>query len=653
MHSLKTPFTWLTGLLVVILSAVLPIASRAQTTISDKLISIGGYDCPNSRFTCVKLTVPLDHTNPGDKRTLDVVFGVLPATGERKGMFVTATGGPGSSGLDLADSYAGAFDSAILEQYDLVFFDQRGARQSGNLECPDALNRNGFGDPDAIINLPQDSYAAQAQNFVNDCVTELASKGIPEDTLKFYATSQAVEDLDYFREQIGDEKIWLYGESYGTEFAQRYALAHPDHVAALFLDGAVDIMTPLLDFQAEQAQAFNDVLIATLHDCNLNALCAADAGGDALALYDGLAAELGRNGIRFDFPAASGRVETRTMTLDMLESAAGDALYSQEGRMMFQRALTAVAQGNFVPLARLYYASIGSAAENRMSGLGDPLSDTLYYVIACADNRIAEGTPEAQVTAYLQAGSAVEASIPRLYGSFYGRLPCAYWPENTTYSPPQALEAQGFPTFVMGATTDPATPIQNGERVFSRLDDGYLITAEGGAHVIFNRFNSCPDDLIRDFLVNDVRPTERSISCEDVIADPYIPLSPTSVRVFDTPLQIMDAVYNEIYYLPEYFYWDSNQLILTACSTGGVLAVAADKNFGDQFRLSDCSFFNGFVMSGSGSYDRGTFTLEVDIGGYESGSLTYIHEGDGTIHVTGEYAGQTVDLSDTRPDSAN
>jgi len=69
------------------------------------LDGLGGEPCPDSDFTCVTLTVPLNHFDPNDSRTLDVVFAILPATGERKGMFVTATGGPGSAGLASADSY--------------------------------------------------------------------------------------------------------------------------------------------------------------------------------------------------------------------------------------------------------------------------------------------------------------------------------------------------------------------------------------------------------------------------------------------------------------------------------------------------------------------------------------------------------------------
>ena len=374
------------------------LAAQSKQTTAAKLASLGGYACPNSKFTCLKLTVPLDHNTASDKRTIQVVFGILPATGERKGMFVSATGGPGSSGLEAADSYANDFDSAIKEHYDLVFFDQRGAKQSGNLECPNALDKYGFGNSNSFPNGQTTALEIASRTFAEDCVAEIAQEGVSKDSLKFYGTAQAIEDLEAFRAMIGDDKIWLYGESYGTEYAQTYAAVHPEHLAALFLDGTIDLTTPLLDFEKEQTQAFNDVLVATLQDCDRNADCSSEVGGDALKFYDDLVTELGRRGIDYKFAVASGRLDDRTFTKDMLDSVASDAIYTQYGRMLFQRGIAAAFQGNLVPLARIYYATSGLEPEVRLPRLGDPANNTLYFVIACADHRILDGTPQAQAT---------------------------------------------------------------------------------------------------------------------------------------------------------------------------------------------------------------------------------------------------------------
>src|SRR5689334_5743933 len=67
-----------------------PVAADS-TGISAKLEELGGTACEeNPDFTCVTITVPLNHFDTANTETIDVVFAVSPATGERKGMFVQA-----------------------------------------------------------------------------------------------------------------------------------------------------------------------------------------------------------------------------------------------------------------------------------------------------------------------------------------------------------------------------------------------------------------------------------------------------------------------------------------------------------------------------------------------------------------------------------
>jgi hypothetical protein len=116
-------------------------ASSSRPSTKSILKRLGGRPCPDgSIFTCVTLTLPLDHFNPKDSRTIQVTFAVLPASNNsvRKGMFVTATGGPGTSGIAAADSYTAMFDTGITKSFDVVFFDQRGVALSRGLTCPNA-----------------------------------------------------------------------------------------------------------------------------------------------------------------------------------------------------------------------------------------------------------------------------------------------------------------------------------------------------------------------------------------------------------------------------------------------------------------------------------------------------------------------------------
>ncbi len=117
----------------------------------------------------------------------------------------------------------------------------------------------------------------------------------------------------------------------------------------------------------------------------------------------------------------------------------------------------------------------------------DPtFSDAVYYAVECQDYQFFSGTPEQRAEAYLRSGDSLESSLPSFASVFYGDLPCVFWPRGASEpKTPAPLIADGIPTLVLGATADPATPISNGQSVFGRLADGYMITETGGPHVIF------------------------------------------------------------------------------------------------------------------------------------------------------------------------
>ncbi len=636
-------------LALVILSAGADIPALAQgggrEDTTAILARLGGYPCPNSDFTCINLTAPLDHFDPASGETMEVVFAVLPASGERKGMFVTVVGGPGGSGLAVADSYTAAFDPRIPEHFDIVFFDQRGVGASGELACPDAAATYYRADWQARTPQQEAALVAAARTFAQDCVREM---GLPPERLRFYGTEQAIEDLEAFRAALGDAQFWLYGESYGTQFAQTYAAAHPDRLAGLILDGTVDLTLSGPDYYREQAQAFSDVLAMTLQACDADPDCAADFGGSALAFYDDAAAELASAPAVFRFPLPSGGLsQERAFTLTDLETAAANYLYSEGARMILQRALAAAARNDLVPLARMLYDALSLDPET-LAAIPDPtFSDAAFYAVECRDYTFFSGTPDERAEAYLRAGDAVEAALPRLASIFYGDLPCVFWPGGTEDVPrPAPLIAEGIPTLVLGATADPATPVGNGEQVYRRLADGYLVTTEGGAHVIFGRGDACPDDLVTAFLVDDQRPAQRETRCEGVVATPYVPPIPVSAADFADPLDALSWVDDEIYYLPEYYYWDLETPTSVGCPYGGTLSFAPS-DVGETLTLDGCAFSAGFVMAGSGTYDYGAgrFSLDVTVTGLANGSLIYTREDDGAIQVKGMYAGQAVDLS--------
>ena len=618
---------------------------------------LGGQPCEeNPDFTCVTIQVPLDHFDATNAETLDVVFAVAPATGERYGMYVQAfPGGPGGEGISTGTT--SFFDDGILEHYDIVYFDQRGIGLSGPLACPEAYAKDFLsylnGTDKAGLegyDTPAEQQAAidEAHTFVENCVTEI---GIDPAKLSFYGTDQVAEDIESFRKEVGDEKFWLYGVSYGTAVAQTYAAAHADHLAGLVLDGTIDMTLTGEEGAFAQEKAFNDVLVAVLEACDQDKACAADMGGNALSVYDDLAAQISKKPIAYEYPLPSGEKVKRMFTFNQLEFTAAYQMYSIGGRTLFLRALASAKQGDIVPMARLLYqqASLDPATGDY---LGDPtFSDTMFYDVNCTDNSYYGGTPDERIKKVIEAGQASNGTVPRIDGSIYTGLYCALWPSAPKdVVQRQPLTADGVPTIVLGATLDPATPFQEGKSVYEHLADGYFIYVEGGRHSILWFRNSCPDDYITNFLVTGELPSERETVCK------WDPAVITCIPACSCP-KMSAALQTHWKFSPRSTQNSScnlntitvpsrktvHSLVLMEAHLPSVQAMR-EKLTATQI----ATFIKGFAITGTGGYDSSTgiLTFEAEVSGKKSGTLTYTNDySSGAISVTGEYGGEAIDLS--------
>ncbi len=594
-------------------------APRSTVEVLDEL---GGTLCPDSDFTCVTLDLPLDHFGAPDGRTIGVTFAVLPATGSSSGAFVTATGGPGGSGIAVADSYTSALDPAITDSYDVVFFDQRGLGMSGGLTCPVAAGTYYRVDTVTALGVDHETLTAAADTFAAACVDEM---GEPEE-LAFLGTDQVAADLDVFRERFGFDEMILYGESYGTQVAQTYAAAFGEHLDRMILDGTVDLTLDGFTFFQEQASAFAVTLESTLAYCLDDPLCTADMVEEAGAAYDRLLALLVEGPLSTQFPLPDGSFTERSFGVGDLEVVASAQMYSEDDRMMFLRALAAQSgRDDLVPLLRLLYLNLGVDPETE-GILTDPTySDGIYYSVECLDYSYPGATPAEKSAAFFEAGAEVETQP--LGSLFYGDLPCAYWPvRGNEEGRPAPLQAAGIPTIVLGATADPATPYGQGVAVSQRLADGHLITQTGGPHVIFGRGNPCPDEAVTAFILDGSAPDESE--CEGDTVGFYVPLLPERIEAFETAEAMFGAIESDLFYLPEYYWWDTVTDTDVGCPLGGVLTIAAgDTN--DVFTLAGCGLMEGVVLSGEGFYDWEQDVFGFDVSnGSEDCSYRYRRTGE-------------------------
>ncbi|MBN8657135.1 MAG: alpha/beta fold hydrolase [Anaerolineae bacterium] len=625
---------------------------------SSTLTELGGVPCEEQPdLICVKIQVPLNQFDASNTETIEVYFGVAPATGERYGMYVQAyPGGPGGEGISSA--VLDYIDPSILEHYDVVFYDQRGIGLSNPLSCPqtyaeDFLDYLTSFDEAGLEGLDtpaeQEEAVEDTRKYVEACVAEI---GIDPANLSFFGTDQVAEDIETFREIMGDEKIWIYGVSYGTSVAQTYAAAHPDRVAGMILDGTIDMTLTGEQSALSQEKAFDKVLVTVLNACNDDPLCRADMGDkDALNVYDDLAARISKDPIEYKFPLPNGETVQGIFTFNAFEYTTAYQMYSLRGRMLFLRALADANRGDFVPMLRLMYenATVDPATFEYLGDAG--FSDTMFLSVLCTDDSYFSGTPEERIDQTLEAGQASNGTVPRVDGSVYTGLSCAFWPSSPSeilINEPITLD--GVPVLVLNATLDPATPFEEGKRVAETFADGYHIYVEGGVHSIYGYGYACPDQYVTDLLVDGTLPSEREIVCddwEDPIYGFYVPLLPEKVSDFADPLEMMLSLDNNFFYIPDMYYNDWSEERSIGCNFGGTLTFAPS-DVGELHTYDQCSPMRGVIISGEGTfnYDTGVFSMDVEISGDKSGTLAYSYNYDtGTATVTGEFDGKPVDLS--------
>ena len=77
---------------------------------------------------CTMLSVPVNYADPGG-RHISLALDMIPATApvdQQQGILLVNPGGPGASGLSLAEEAASGLSPAVARDYDIVGFDPRG-----------------------------------------------------------------------------------------------------------------------------------------------------------------------------------------------------------------------------------------------------------------------------------------------------------------------------------------------------------------------------------------------------------------------------------------------------------------------------------------------------------------------------------------------
>jgi len=144
---------------------------------------------------------------------------------------------------------------------------------------------------------------------------------------------------------------------------------------------------------------------------------------------------------------------------------------------------------------------------------------------------------------------------------------------------------------------------------------------------------ACPDDLITAYLLEDALPAERTVECDFLGADPYVPIPAADADDYDSALDALSAVDDEINNASDWWYWDGIEPLTFGCLAGGTIAYQATE-VDYEVSLDDCAFSDGLSLTGDGViHGDGSFTLEVETDG--GNALSYARDAEGERSATG------------------
>ncbi|WP_411084589.1 alpha/beta hydrolase [Streptomyces sp. cmx-18-6] len=185
---------------------------------------------------CAKVTVPLDHADPGGP-TIEIAVSRIAATGareKRRGILLSNPGGPGGPGLANTLYLRPALKDAA-DRYDLIGFDPRFLGESTPVVCAPAAPAPPPG-PTTTRRAEFDRTVRDARDTARRC----QEHGDNARLLRHATSRNAARDMDAIRAALGERRLSYYGVSYGADLGAVYTQMFPHRSDRIILDSSTD-----------------------------------------------------------------------------------------------------------------------------------------------------------------------------------------------------------------------------------------------------------------------------------------------------------------------------------------------------------------------------------------------------------------------------
>ncbi|MGW2045459.1 alpha/beta hydrolase [Streptomyces sp. NPDC001858] len=450
----------------------------------------GGGSAPSplpdgDQWQCATMKAPLNWDDPeGD--TIGIALIRARTSGDessRIGSLVFNFGGPGGSGVSTLPAFGEEY-AALRTRYDLVSFDPRGVGRSAGVRCENDQQLDAYFQQDAT---PDDAGERTAlldnTKEFNAACEKNSGKVLPH-----VRTTDAARDMDLMRQVLGDDRLYYFGISYGTELGGVYAHLFPKNVGRAVFDAVVDPTQTSEQGSLAQARGFQLALDNFAEDCTSKTedCPVGDTAQDVKDRIARLLTDLDGEPIPGIFP--------RVLTQSAATNGIAQALYSQDFWEYLTEGLEQAYDGDGKILMLLSDLMNGRSANGEYSNIA-----AANVSVNCSDDKARHST------AYVAQKLPEFRAASSLFGDFlaWGMVGCTDWAVPGAADHPDVSAPGSAPILVVGNTGDPATPYEGARKMVAALGRGVGVelTYRGQGHGAYGSGNQCVQTAVNGYLL--------------------------------------------------------------------------------------------------------------------------------------------------------
>jgi pimeloyl-ACP methyl ester carboxylesterase len=476
---------------------------------------------------CGSLDVPLDYSSAASP-DIRIGFRWLPAAGAGRaaGTILAVEGGPGFASAGTEAEYV-AQAGPLLRTRNMLLVNLRGTGSSTPVNCP-ALEH--YGHIQAQDGPAFDRAVAACGRQLNHTWRYRGGSWVHASDL--FNTAYSARDVTRVMAALRTGKVDLYGDSYGSWFAQVFASRYPARLRSVTLDSTYQVigLDPWYTSTVVTARRAFD------RACALSRACSAATAGSHSQAATGwgriaaLAGRLARHPVTGQTTTADGtrgRLTVTALTLVNLVNNAGfDPVVYQDldaaGRALLEH-------HDAAPLLRIAALSLGFDNDNYAL---PEYSDGLYFAVSCTDyvQLFSRDAPPATRLSQYQAALASEPAATFApfsvaqwtsldqYTEAYSA--CLDWPAPSRTIAPilrtPPLVPPHLPVLIMSGTFDSLTPRLDGATLVAHQmgPSARLVTFANLTHVMLQDQNdACPASIYQAFIRRPSRLHQLNVGC--------------------------------------------------------------------------------------------------------------------------------------------